>query len=276
MHSDSEGEFLAPPESAHEDEVAHRTSKKVSSLITGSLIFTAVGAVILCLVWVLKVGGYGGLKTDNGTWHFVLMTLFIISTGIGATSFRIFTSLPRHIVKLIHATSLTFAFAVSTVALYSIFYFHDLKSIPNMYTLHSWLGLAFVILFGLQLCGGLFSFLFPLVSPATRTWILPYHRASGIVILAAIGMRFISVLYFIKMSSKLPLALSESMKNWYSKRQSTNSKPPLGSFRIFLERFCSVSVSSRSPFSFDPSSGEKKTEVLVQMHRFNKKLHKCT
>jgi len=186
MHSDSEGEFLAPPESANEGELAHRTSKKVSPLITGSLFLTAVGAIILCLVWVLKVGGYGGLKTDNGTWHFVLMTLFIISTGIGATSFRIFTSLPRHIVKLIHAISLSFAFAVSTVALYSIFYFHDLKSIPNMYTLHSWLGLAFVILFGLQLCGGLFSFLFPLVSPATRTWILPYHRASGIIILAAI------------------------------------------------------------------------------------------
>jgi hypothetical protein len=56
-----------------------------------------------------------------------------------------------------------------------------------MYTLHSWLGLLFVILFGLQLMGGMFSFLFPLVSPAVRTKILPVHRASGIVLFAGIG-----------------------------------------------------------------------------------------
>ena len=56
-----------------------------------------------------------------------------------------------------------------------------------MYTLHSWLGLAFTIIFGLQLVGGLFSFLFPLIPPNARTAILPYHRTSGIVILGAIG-----------------------------------------------------------------------------------------
>ena len=56
-----------------------------------------------------------------------------------------------------------------------------------MYTLHSWLGLVFVILFGLQLMGGLFSFLFPLVGPAVRSKILPVHRASGIILFTGIG-----------------------------------------------------------------------------------------
>ena len=161
---------------------------------------------------------------------------------------------------------MSFAFAVSTVALYSIFYFHDLKSIPNMYTLHSWLGLAFVILFGLQLCGGLFSFLFPLVSPATRTWILPYHRASGIIILAAIGMRLILVVYSsIKISSQSRSVLSESMKSWSSKRQSTNSKPPSESCQTCSERFWRALVSSLSAFSFGPSSSGKKPQFLFQI-----------
>jgi len=44
-----------------------------------------------------------------------------------------------------------------------------------------------VIFFGLQLMGGMFSFLFPLVSPAVRTKILPVHRASGIVLFAGIA-----------------------------------------------------------------------------------------
>ena len=79
------------------------------------------------------------------------------------------------------------AFLIAVFGLLAIFSFHDSKGIPNMYTLHSWLGLAFTIIFGLQLVGGLFSFLFPLIPPNARTAILPYHRTSGIVILGAIG-----------------------------------------------------------------------------------------
>ena len=69
------------------------------ALIIGSLLCTATGAFALCLVWLLKVADFGGITTDNGTLHFLLMTLFLIFTGIGTTSFRIFTFLPRETVK---------------------------------------------------------------------------------------------------------------------------------------------------------------------------------
>ena len=52
--------------------------------------------------------------------------------------------------KLIHAGSLTGAFLIAAVALQQIFNFHNLKDIPNMYTLHSWIGLLFVVIFGIQ------------------------------------------------------------------------------------------------------------------------------
>ena len=91
------------------------------------------------------------------------------------------------------------AFIIATVGLFAIFKFHNDKGIANMYSLHSWLGIVFVVLFGLQAVGGVFSFLFPLIQPATRTMALPYHRAGGTILLAGIGMfKFINLfIYYI-------------------------------------------------------------------------------
>ena len=54
--------------------------------------------------------------------------------------------------------------------------------IPNMYSLHSWVGLTAVILFGVQWVVGFVSFLFPKLSENNRKWILPYHKFGGIAI----------------------------------------------------------------------------------------------
>jgi hypothetical protein len=53
-----------------------------------------------------------------------------------------------------------------------------------MFTLHSWLGLSFVILFGLQLLLGFFAFVVKIL-PASK--VLPLHKASGVILLSAIG-----------------------------------------------------------------------------------------
>ena len=111
-------------------------------------------------------------------------------------------------IQLIHAICLTGAFLIAAFGLFAIFSFHDAKMIPNMYTLHSWLGLAFTIIFGVQLVGGLFSFLFPLVPPQTRTAFLPYHRTFGIIVLAALGLLIITrYCFFIKPDKIFKLVL---------------------------------------------------------------------
>lgn len=52
--------------------------------------------------------------------------------------------------KFIHAGLNLLAFALVVVSMVAVFDFHNTAKIPNMYSLHSWLGLAAVILYCLQ------------------------------------------------------------------------------------------------------------------------------
>jgi cytochrome b-561 len=54
--------------------------------------------------------------------------------------------------KLIHGGIMIFTLLLTIIALVAVFDSHNLKSppIPNMYTLHSWVGLTSVILFCCQ------------------------------------------------------------------------------------------------------------------------------
>lgn len=52
--------------------------------------------------------------------------------------------------KLLHAALMLLALILSVVGLCAVFDFHNAKSIPNLYSLHSWIGLAATALFAIQ------------------------------------------------------------------------------------------------------------------------------
>ncbi|KAM9036221.1 cytochrome b reductase 1 [Sarcophilus harrisii] len=153
----------------------------VSALLLGFL------AVLFTLIWVLHYRD--GLGWDGGSpefnWHPVLtVTGFVFIQGLAIIVYRLpwTWKCSKLLMKSIHAGLNAVALILAIIALVSVFDFHNAKSIPNMYSLHSWIGLTAVILYTAQLLLGFFIFLLPFASPALRAILMPIHVYSGLLI----------------------------------------------------------------------------------------------
>jgi cytochrome b-561 len=98
--------------------------------------------------------------------------------------YRIFRNTAKLYVKILHALIHIAVLVFASIALKAVFDSHNKveKPIPNMYSLHSWIGLTAVVLFSLQWVAGFVSFLFPKLSESIRRWYLPHHKFMGLAI----------------------------------------------------------------------------------------------
>ncbi|XP_044281984.1 lysosomal membrane ascorbate-dependent ferrireductase CYB561A3 [Varanus komodoensis] len=99
----------------------------------------------------------GGFAWDGSTkmfnWHPVLMvTGMLFLYGAAALVYRFPWSWegPKLPWKLVHAALTLTTFVITVLGLVAVFEFHNKNEIPNMYSLHSWLGLSAVIFFSCQ------------------------------------------------------------------------------------------------------------------------------
>jgi len=116
-------------------------------------------------------------------WHPLLMTIGMIYLyGNGILIYRLFRDGPKPILKIAHAVIMITIFILCVIALIAVFDFHNLKSIPNMYSFHSWVGLLTVILFSLQWVSGFLIFLFPGLKDHLRASYLDVHVFFGLMI----------------------------------------------------------------------------------------------
>uniref|UniRef100_A0A3Q3R6N2 Transmembrane ascorbate-dependent reductase CYB561 n=1 Tax=Monopterus albus TaxID=43700 RepID=A0A3Q3R6N2_MONAL len=156
-----------------------------------------LASVVLSGVW---MGHYhGGFAWDGSEKEFnlhplcmVLGLVFLHADAI--LVYRVFRHEPKKNVKLLHGTIHLLALIISIVGFVAVFDFHRAAKIPDMYSLHSWCGMATLVLFCLQWVMGLLFFLFPVASSWLRASYLPIHVFSGLVLLImAIGSSLLGI-----------------------------------------------------------------------------------
>ncbi|XP_037723344.1 cytochrome b reductase 1 isoform X1 [Drosophila subpulchrella] len=142
--------------------------------------------IVLVGTWIGQhFGGLGGTSNPGleFNWHPLFMTIgFIYLYGNSILIYRGFRTTRKKTLKLTHAGIHIAAFILTVIALKTVFDSHNLASppIPNMYSLHSWLGLSAVIIFSLQYVAGFVAFLAPGLRENYRIAMMPLHIYFGL------------------------------------------------------------------------------------------------
>ncbi|XP_068253906.1 lysosomal membrane ascorbate-dependent ferrireductase CYB561A3 [Nyctibius grandis] len=154
-------------------------------VLLGALGFVCVAFVSAwCQHW---RGGFaldGSAQTFN--WHPVLMvTGMVVLYGAAALVYRLPPAWrgPKLPWKVLHGALALAAFGLAVLGLAAVFRFHNAHGTPNMYSLHSWLGLATVLLFSCQWLAGFSAFLLPWAPAWLRALYKPVHVFFGSTIL---------------------------------------------------------------------------------------------
>lgn len=146
-------------------------------------------AVILTVAWVghFRNGfAWQSIPSLQFNWHPVLMVIGMIYIyGNSALLYRVFRNERKRKLKLAHALLNAACVLTASVGLKAVFDSHNLakQPIPNLYSLHSWLGISAVVLFVAQWLVGCVCFLFPGASGSVRARVLPWHQHLGSALL---------------------------------------------------------------------------------------------
>ncbi|GKV16842.1 hypothetical protein SLEP1_g27418 [Rubroshorea leprosula] len=154
------------------------------------LIVRVIGMIIaaLLLTWTLHYRGGLALVSENKDLifnvHPVLMVIgLVLLNGEAMLAYKTVVG-TKNFKKLVHLTVQFLAFCLSIVGVWAALKFHNDKGIDNFYSLHSWLGLACLFLFGIQWAAGFATFWYPGGSRSSRASLLPWHVFFGVYIYA--------------------------------------------------------------------------------------------
>lgn len=144
--------------------------------------------VIIVITWnTCYRGGFAWDGTGKMfNWHPLCMVSWFVLYGNAILVYRLpFTwSSNKITLKLVHAALNLGALILAVIGLLAVFGFHNKMHIPNLYSLHSWVGFATVILFSLQWLLGFLSFLLPCAPLWVRAAYKDVHVFFGICFLA--------------------------------------------------------------------------------------------
>lgn len=141
---------------------------------------------VLMLVWLLHFRGGINIQSDDpeqifNVHPFVMCWGFILLIGEAILAY---TTIPmdHRTQKMVHMLVHLVALILAIFGVYAAFKFHDAAVAPDLVSLHSWLGILAVALFGLQWLFGFFAFWLPGTHERTRAAAAPAHVAAGLAI----------------------------------------------------------------------------------------------
>ncbi|TKY69200.1 Ascorbate-specific transmembrane electron transporter 1 [Spatholobus suberectus] len=161
-----------------------------SITIFAHLLFIAITTLVL--VWLLHFREGVAFKSSNPIKIFNLHPLLMVIGFIlvGGEAIMTYKSVPakRRSVKVVHLLLHLIALVAGVLGIIAVFKSKKQAGLADMYTLHSWLGMSTICLFGLQYIFAFFAYFFPGAEMSTRATLLPWHRFMGMVIfLLAVG-----------------------------------------------------------------------------------------
>ena len=142
--------------------------------------------IVLVGSWVgVHMGGLAGTSDPKleFNWHPLLMTIGLIFLyGNSILVYRGFRTTRKKTLKISHASVHMVAFILTVIALKTAFDSHNLleNPIPNMYSLHSWLGLSAVLLFFMQYVAGFMAYMVPGLKENYKIAYMPLHIYFGL------------------------------------------------------------------------------------------------
>ncbi|CAH0555999.1 unnamed protein product [Brassicogethes aeneus] len=159
-------------------------------LVVAISIFLLLGTLGLTLYWVIQYqGGFAWREdpTKQFNLHPVMMVAgFITFSGFSILLYRICRCCRKIYVKLLHAIFHALAIPCVAVGFIAVLDFHNMArpTMPNFYSIHSWVGLVTMGLFAIQYVIGFFSFLVLLccegATAGFRAALVPIHASFGL------------------------------------------------------------------------------------------------
>lgn len=156
--------------------------------IYGVVRILGIAVTATVLTWTVHYRGGLALISNNKDLifnvHPVLMVIGLVL--LNGEAMLAYKTVPgtKSFKKLVHLLLQFLALSLGVIGLWAAWKFHNDKGIDNFYSLHSWLGLACLLLFVIQWAAGFVTFWYPGGSRNSRASLLPWHVFFGVYIYA--------------------------------------------------------------------------------------------
>ncbi|GAA0147491.1 hypothetical protein Leryth_002922 [Lithospermum erythrorhizon] len=146
----------------------------------------AIALTTLVLVWVLHFREGLAFRSKNKfkifNIHPLLMVVgFVIMFGEALMAYKTVPG-TRETKKFVHMFLNLIALLCGALGIYAVFKYHIETEIPDLYSLHSWIGISTIGLFCIQWFLAFLTFMFPKAEPFRRARFASWHVLFGILI----------------------------------------------------------------------------------------------